>query len=560
MLGIKKKNPESAAAGAEQEAPNSTAGVNQDIARFTKRKSHKKRIAIAVVAVVVVGAIGWKFLFASAPVMAPVMSTALQKTELVNSISLTGTVESAEASYVHTTLNSTVNTVAVKVGDHVEAGDLLAQLDTSDLELSIAEQQAVISKISRQNQYAMENAQKKLEDAKSDISNNVDAELIAAENALRSAQQNLNDARRDLNEHKDDLEYADDVMNNLEKKLNRARNEYQDAEKKYQIAEREHKDNGTPIPQDVIDELDRSEKAYDEALKEWQKNDNEYGGDLSSYSKEYRSARIAYENALANKNAIENSVNRNLDNLETSIKGQEIDGDLTSQQISLKKLQKDLSESTVTAPISGTVTAVYAKEGVPAAGLLFVVENTDDLVIKTALKEYDVATVQEGMPTEIKSDATGEEVFEGTVGRIYPTAVKASDGSTRTDGGVEFETEVSINDPASTGLRVGMNVRLNIVTQKKENVWAVPFEAVGTDAQGQSVVYVAKPNEEGAMIATAVPVTTGMETDFYLEISSDGLADGDQVLSDAGTVIPGMPVTLAAGMGGAAPAGAVMEG
>lgn len=288
MLGIKKKNPESAAAGAEQEAPNSTAGVNQDIARFTKRKSHKKRIVIAVVAVVVVGAIGWKFLFASAPVMAPVMSTALQKTELVNSISLTGTVESAEASYVHTTLNSTVNTVAVKVGDHVEAGDLLAQLDTSDLELSIAEQQAVISKISRQNQYAMENAQKKLEDAKSDISNNVDAELIAAENALRSAQQNLNDARRDLNDHKDDLEYADDVMNNLEKKLNRARNEYQDAEKKYQIAEREHKDNGTPIPQDVIDELDRSEKAYDEALKEWQKNDNEYGGDLSSYSKEYR--------------------------------------------------------------------------------------------------------------------------------------------------------------------------------------------------------------------------------------------------------------------------------
>ena len=365
MLGIKKKNPESAAAGAEQEAPNSTAGVSQDIARFTKRKSHKKRIAIAVVAVVVVGAIGWKFLFASAPVMAPVMSTALQKTELVNSISLTGTVESAEASYVHTTLNSTVNTVAVKVGDHVEAGDLL-----SDLEMSIAEQQADISKISRQNQYAMENAQKKLEDAKSDISNNVDAELIAAENALRSAQQNLNDARRDLNDHKDDLEYADDVMNRLEKNLNRTRNEYQNADKKYQIAEREHKNNGTPIPQDVIDELDRADKAYKEALDEWQKNDNEYGGDLSSYSKEYRSARIAYENALANKNAIENSVNRNLDNLETSIKGQEIDGDLTSQQISLKKLQKDLSESTVTAPISGTVTAVYAKEGVPASAAL----------------------------------------------------------------------------------------------------------------------------------------------------------------------------------------------
>lgn len=557
MLGIKKKKLETSAESAEQEAPKS-AGVNQEIARFTKRKPHKKVILI-VVAVLVLGIVGWKTLFASAPVMAPMSATVLQKTDLVNGISLTGTVESADASYVHTSLNSTVNTVAVKVGDRVEAGDLLAQLDTSDLELSIAEQQATLRKLSRQNQYAMENAQKKLEDAKSDISNNVDAELIAAENALRTAQQNLNDARRDLNEHKDDLDYADEVMNNLEKKLNRARNEYQDAEKKYQIAEREQKENGTPIPQDVIDELDRSEKAYDEALKEWQQNDNEYGGDLSSYSKEYRAARIAYENALANKNAIENSVNRNLDNLKDSIKGQEIDGDLTSQQITLKKLQKDLTESTVTAPISGTVTAVYAKEGVPASGLLFVIENTDDLLVKTSLKEYDVASVQEGMPTEIKSDATGEKVFEGKVSHIYPTAVKAADGTTKTDGGVEFETEVSLNNPSSTGLRVGMNVRLNIVTQKKENVWAVPFEAVTTDAEGQSIVYVAKPNEEGAMIATAVPVTPGMETDFYLEISSDGLADGDQVLSDAGTVVPGMPVTLASASG-AVPAGAMMEG
>lgn len=220
MLGIKKKKLETSAEGAEQEAPKS-AGVNQEIARFTKRKPHKKVILI-VVAVLVLGIVGWKTLFASAPVMAPMSATVLQKTDLVNGISLTGTVESADASYVHTSLNSTVNTVAVKVGDRVEAGDLLAQLDTSDLELSIAEQQATLRKLSRQNQYAMENAQKKLEDAKSDISNNVDAELIAAENALRTAQQNLNDARRDLNEHKDDLDYADEVMNNLEKKLNRA--------------------------------------------------------------------------------------------------------------------------------------------------------------------------------------------------------------------------------------------------------------------------------------------------------------------------------------------------
>lgn len=59
---------------------------------------------------------------------------------------------------------------------------------------------------------------------------------------------------------------------------------------------------------------------------------------------------------------------------------------------------------------------------------MFVVEDTDSLVIKTKLKEYDIASVEVGMPVVIKSDATGEQEFMGHISHISPAAVKSSTG------------------------------------------------------------------------------------------------------------------------------------
>lgn len=192
-------------------------------------------------------------------------------------------------------------------------------------------------------------------------------------------------------------------------------------------------------------------------------------------------------------------------------------------------------------PIAGTVTAVYAKEGGQGSGLLFVIENTDDLVVKTKVKEFDIGSVKEGMSAVIKSDATGDEEFEGRIERISPAANKNAAGEVQSSGSVEFDTDVALLSKDS-GLRVGMNVRLNIILDRKENVFAVPFEAVITDPEGKEIVYAARPNAEGKLIATAVPVTSGMETDFYLEVSGEGLQEGDLIISDAASITDGMEV------------------
>ena len=210
----------------------------------------------------------------------------------------------------------------------------------------------------------------------------------------------------------------------------------------------------------------------------------------------------------------------------------------------MQLMEKRLEDATIKSPISGTVTAVYAKQGMPGSGLLFVVENTDDLIIKTTIKEYDVASVQLGMPATIKTDGTGEEVFDGEVSMISPVAVKDAQGNTKTDAGVEFDTQIKITSPNS-GLKVGMHTRMTIIVQQKDNVYGVPYDAVVTNPDGTNSIYIAQSAEEGKYIAVAVPVTVGMESDFYSEISSDQIKDGDLVITDTSTVIPGSEIILA---------------
>lgn len=197
------------------------------------------------------------------------------------------------------------------------------------------------------------------------------------------------------------------------------------------------------------------------------------------------------------------------------------------------------------------VTAVYAKEGMPGSGLLFVIEDTDRLVVKTEVKEYDVAALREGMKSSIKSDALGDRTFAGEVSRIAPAAVKDENGETKTEGSASYETEISLLEPGE-GLRVGMKVRLNVIIERKEGVLSVPYEAVTTDPGGNSIVYVLREEQGTAdsgdapqTVARAVQVATGMETDFSLEISSEELREGDRVITDPTGLSDGLPVSAA---------------
>ena len=78
-----------------------------------------------------------------------------------------------------------------------------------------------------------------------------------------------------------------------------------------------------------------------------------------------------------------------------------------------------------------------------------------------------------------------------------------------------------------------MNANVEIVQSTTDNVFVVPYDAVGTEADGTKYVMV-KTGGEGADAAfEKVTVTTGAENDYYIEISGDTLTEGMEVRSSA---------------------------
>lgn len=154
-------------------------------------------------------------------------------------------------------------------------------------------------------------------------------------------------------------------------------------------------------------------------------------------------------------------------------------------QTAIKKLRADINSATVTAPISGIVTAVSAKVGAPAEGPIAVVEDDKNLVVETQIKENAVAKLGIGNEVTFTTPATGDKEYTGVVAFISPSAAvdaPSNDPNPKPHGGdssssVMFPVQVTVTGNTE-GLRLGSTVKLKAITAGQKNVLAVPKGAI----------------------------------------------------------------------------------
>lgn len=280
------------------------------------------------------------------------------------------------------------------------------------------------------------------------------------------------------------------------------------------------------------------------AVNEAQAAYNSASGQGYSLSLAVDSAYNGYVTALKSLDAAIAAVETQLQSSENQLDSAKLSAQSAreTRELTLEQLEGSLEDLVITAPASGTVTAVYATVGGPSTGLLFVIEDVEDLVVKTTIRSYDIGQVQEGMEVIIKSDATGDASFDGSVSFIAPASQKTATGDTNTANEV-FDAEVKVLSQ-DTGLRIGMSVRLNYVLEAETGVLAVPYDAVYTNASGQSCVMAARDQGNGKYILEEIPVTTGVESDVEVAISGPGIQAGLQVLNDPAGRQAGEVVTL----------------
>lgn len=111
--------------------------------------SSKKIILSLIVAVVVLGGLGWKYMAQSAPVAPPAVARAKIGT-ISETVLASGMLEAKELVSVGARVSGQVETLAVTLGQEVKAGDLLAQIDSQDQANDVLRAEASLAGIEAQ--------------------------------------------------------------------------------------------------------------------------------------------------------------------------------------------------------------------------------------------------------------------------------------------------------------------------------------------------------------------------------------------------------------------------
>lgn len=475
-------------------------------------KRHKKSTALLVV-LALAAAILLRFLpqrgAAQGSTVSFVRTTTLQKTSLENSVSTTGTVESANVSTVTTDLKYTVKSVNVQVGDTVQAGDVICTLDTEDLEKQIQRAQESLTDQTEQTQAAYDKALKSYNEAKADYD---DAVTAAA------------DAESDYYDSWDDLNAATNQVSALQAAYDSAESALSDALSAYNAALTAY---GAGSPEALAAETTYKEK---QGVVQTAQADLQNAQSITGYQSLVQAkdqAVAAWTQAKTAKEQAEKQLETASDNLDTAKKNL----DKSGSSDTLKDLQEQLTKCTLTAETSGTVTSLNATVGSICSDTVATIQDTNDLKVAVTIREYDVPNVSIGMKARITSDATDGEI-SGTLTQISPTATAATGGQGSSSTSGTFSAEVSV-DGASSGLLIGMNANVEIVQSTTDNVFVVPYDAVGTEDDGTKYVMVKTGGEGADATFEKVTVTTGAENDYYIEIRGDALTEGMEVRSSA---------------------------
>ena len=206
---------------------------------------------------------------------------------------------------------------------------------------------------------------------------------------------------------------------------------------------------------------------------------------------------------------------------------------LRSAEISMQNQQDNMSNYTITSPISGTIIEKDAKQGdaLTSGSTLCVIYDLSYLEMVINVDELQIGALSVGQKVQLTADAVTDKTYVGTVTRVSMKG--SSSGGTTT-----YPIIIRIDN--TDGLRPGMNANAEIVVAEANNALVVPNAAVIRG--GYVLVSKKSPSAANAVEDMDAPdgyvyvkVETGVSDDSYTEIKS-GLQEDDTVAYDTSSV------------------------
>lgn len=465
---------------------------------------HQRKFPWWVVPIVIIAAcIGSVFYFranpvvvkAASPDLAKVATTKIVTGTIVNGIETTGTVRTNQNETLTWGTSGQVAQVLVKVGDWVQKGQVLAQLDpASNPEWTTDEANLLAA---QENLTSLQNVAVKQASAK--------ITLINAQAAVATAQKALDDLHITVTEAQ--IDSANAAYLQAQKNVERLQIAYN-------------------VASSTADELTVA-KAL-EALNSAVLTENQDLANLNNL-KNYTPNATSLAKAKTNLALVQAKLAVAQASYD-AVKNDPSEADVAAAQSKIDSIESDLESQTLLAPLDGTITAVdiVANDLVSVGTDAFRIDDMSSLYIDLSVAEEEINNLYVGQTMQLSYDAVA--------GRTYSAQVTAISASSTVSGGSANYTVTALLTDADSSILPGMTAAVDILTAQDSNVLLVPNLSIAT-LNGNKVVYLVSNGQ-----LTPVQITVGLVSDTQTEIAATSLKSGDAIVLNPariGSAIPG---------------------
>ncbi len=443
------------------------------------------------------------------------------------SVNATGSIEPQRQVALNFQVPGRLIELPVQVGSFVDAGQVLAKLDTADLALQVTQAEASLrSGEARLRQLqappaesdraaariAVESAQAAYDNVRAGPS---EADLAAAQAAYDAATA----AYRQLQAGPtaEDLAGAQATLDKAGAALQQAQSAYD------QVATRP---NAAMLPQalqlqQATIDYQAAKAGYDRvaagATEEQRQNAWAQVQQTRSQLQKLRqsptpSALKAAEQQLAQAKAQLDKLQRGADQADLVAAQSQV----AQAQAVLDQAQTQLADATLRAPFKGVVASIGAKvyEQVSGATPVVVLVDNSRFHLDVSVDEVDVGQVSVGDTVSVTLDAFRDGSITGHIESVSPVPTIES-------GVVSYPVRIALDETALS-LRAGMTANATITTEEHQGVLVVPNRAIQIDREtGQLFVEKSVDN-----LPKRVEITTGLRNESASEVIS-GLDEGD---------------------------------
>ena len=218
---------------------------------------------------------------------------------------------------------------------------------------------------------------------------------------------------------------------------------------------------------------------------------------------------ILYDQRTAELSQAYSAYDRSLDNSD----------EIAAAKANVQALQNTVNQAYILAPFSGTITEINAVAGEKASqgDTAARLDDLNHLIVTVNVSQLDINEVKLEQQVKLTFDALPGKEYEGYISEISQAGSESSNV-------VLFPVVVTIKNPDGN-IKPGFTAGISIIINQADDALLVPNQAIQYAADGTTYVLV----ESGLGKFSRVEITTGAKSDVYSQLLTGNLKEGDQL-------------------------------